>query len=295
MLFHRLCALALSATLLTACGAKHQAAEPTPTTEPAAPSSAPAPATTAPTSEPAEKSAPPTRSVRLNEDGSETYEENTGDTGAHNPLLAAVASTAAAATTPASPFKEGTNYTRLVPGQPTSAGPDQVEVLEVFWYGCAHCNAIEPIVEAWLKKKPAYVKFVRVPVMWDNDVHRSHARLFYTLQDLGKLDELHPLVFKEIHVNNNMLVSQNPAESEAKQLEFVKRFGVTDEQFKKAYHSFNVETNLQRAEQITLRYGVTAVPTFIVNGKYVTDVGMAGGADKIMPLIDTLAAQEHKH
>ena len=149
--------------------------------------------------------------------------------------------------------------------------------------------------EAWRKKKPSWIKFTRVPVMWDNDVHRAHARLFYTIEDLGKLDELHPLVFKEIHVNGNMLVAQDPAETEAKQREFLKRFGVTDDQFKKAYHSFNVETNLQRAEQITLRYGVLAVPTFIVNGKYVTDVGMAGGAEKIMPLIDMLAAQEHKH
>ncbi len=292
MLIHRLCALALGAALLGACGSG-QPSGPAPAAEPSAPASAPA--GNAPTDEATTKAAPPTRTARLNEDGSESNDDSTGDSGEHNPLLAAVAGTAAAATTPASPFKEGTNYTRLVPAQPTSAGPDQVEVLEVFWYGCSHCYAIDPLVEAWRKKKPSWIKFTRVPVMWDNDVHRAHARLFYTIEDLGKLDELHPLVFKEIHVNGNMLVAQDPAETEAKQREFLKRFGVTDDQFKKAYHSFNVETNLQRAEQITLRYGVLAVPTFIVNGKYVTDVGMAGGAEKIMPLIDMLAAQEHKH
>ena len=238
-----LATIGLTALLLAACG-KHAAAPQSgseTTSRPAA--TAPAsPAITRPDSAtPADKSAPVTRSARLNEDGSETIEENTGDTGAHNPLLAAVATSAAAATTePNSVWKEGVNYNRLVPAQPTSAGPDQVEVLEVFWYGCSHCYALDPLVEAWRKHKAGYIKFSRVPVMWDNEMHRSHARLFYTMDDLGKLEQLHPLTFKEIHVNGNMLVSQDAAASEKMQLEFLKRFGVTDEQFKKSYRSFNV-------------------------------------------------------
>jgi len=295
-------ALGLSVILLAACGKQGPAADSAPaTSESAAPAST-SPATTAPAgaaptrTTPADKSAPVTRSARLNEDGSETIEESTGDTGAHNPLLAAVATSAAAATTePTSVWKEGVNYNRLVPAQPTSAGPDQVEVLEVFWYGCSHCYALDALVEAWRKHKAGYIKFSRVPVMWDNDIHRSHARLFYTMDDLGKLEQLHPLTFKEIHVNGNMLAAQDPANSEKMQLEFLKKFGVSDDQFKKSYHSFNVETNMQKAEQITLRYGVLGVPTFIINGKFVTDVGMAGGQDKILAEVDALAAQEHKH
>ena len=294
MLIRRLCALGLSVAFLAACAKQEPVTTPAPAS-PTVPSNE-APASNAPTgTEPADKSGPATRSARINEDGSETIEENTGDTGAHNPLLAAVASSASAATTPpTSQYKEGVNYTRLVPGQPTSAGPDQVEVLEVFWYGCSHCYAIDPLVEAWRKHKAGYIKFSRVPVMWDNEAHRSHARLFYTLEDLGKLDQLHSLVFKEIHVNGNMLVAQDPAESEQKQLEFLKKFGVTDDQFKKSYRSFAVENSLQRAEQLTLRYGITGVPSFVINGKFVTDMGRAGGAEKVLPMIDTLAAQEHK-
>ena len=296
-------ALCLSVLLLAACGKHGSATDSAPAASESAAPATTTPSTTAPASAaptrttPADsKSTPVTRAARLNEDGSETIEENTGDSGAHNPLLAAVATSASAATTePTSVWKEGVNYNRLVPAQPTSAGPDQVEVLEVFWYGCSHCNALDPLVEAWRKHKAGYIKFARVPVMWDNDIHRSHARLFYTMEDLGKLDQLHASTFKEIHVNGNMLAAQDPATSEKMQLEFLKKFGVTDDQFKKSYHSFNVETNLQKAEQITLRYGVLGVPTFIVNGKYVMDVGMAGGQDKILAEIDALAAQEHKH
>jgi len=166
-------AVGLTALMLAACGKQGPATESAPASSaPAAPAATPpsttAPASAAPTrTTPADKTAPVSRSAQLNEDGSETIEENTGDTGAHNPLLAAVATSAAAATTePSSVWKEGVNYNRLVPAQPTATGPDQVEVLEVFWYGCSHCYALDPLIEAWRKHKAGYIKFSRVPVMW---------------------------------------------------------------------------------------------------------------------------------
>jgi hypothetical protein len=41
-------------------------------------------------------------------------------------------------------FKEGTNYTRLVPTQPTVGGADKIEVAEFFYYLCPHCFNFEP-------------------------------------------------------------------------------------------------------------------------------------------------------
>ncbi len=168
----------------------------------------------------------------MNEDGSETVDETSGDSGTHNALLAAVASSMAAATPAASAatastptqWQEGVNYNRLVPAQPTAAAPGQVEVIEFFWYGCPHCYAIDPLVESWRKAKPAYVSFSRVPVMW-SEGHRSTARLYYTLESLGKLEQLHGEVFKEIHVNGDFLVTNDPndtAGAERLQTTFVK-------------------------------------------------------------------------
>jgi protein dithiol oxidoreductase (disulfide-forming) len=239
-----------------------------------------------------------------NEDGSEKVEDTTGDSGAHNPMLAAVASTVAATTAtaaaatlaPPTPWQEGVNYTRLVPAQPTSAPAGQVEVLEFFWYACPHCYAIDPLVESWKKSKPAYVSFSRVHVMW-NDAHRSLARLYYTLESLGKLNELHSEVFKEIHVNGNFLVASDPsnaAETERIQTAFVKKFGISEDTFKKAYHSFAVETALQRADQLVQRYRVDGVPTFVVNGKYIADVRTAGTPERLIALVGDLADQEHR-
>jgi protein dithiol oxidoreductase (disulfide-forming) len=242
---------------------------------------------------------------KLNRDGSETVEEAAGDSGAHNAMLAAVASTMAAATPTASAdvpsgptaWQDGVNYTRLVPAQPTDVPSGQVEVLEFFWYACPHCYAIEPMVEAWKKTKPAYITFIPVPVTWSPG-HRALARLFYTLEGLGKLEQLHSEVFKEIQVNNDSLVARDPAdeaETERMQTAFARKEGIPDSAFKAAYHSMGIEARLQRADELVQRYRIDGVPTFVVNGKYVADVHTAGGAQQLLTLVGDLAAQEHKH
>ena len=295
------------ALVLAGCGKQQSAVERSPAGTPN-PASAPTAAQTdaaAVNPKTAEQASDrPSKITRINEDGSETVEDVPSDSGVHNPLLAAVASTvaaststASAATTSATPWQEGVNYKRLLPAQPTEVPAGQVEVLEFFWYACPHCYAIDPAVEAWLKTKPAYIRFSRVPVMW-NEGHRSLARLFYTLQTLGKLDQLHGEVFKEIHVHGDQLVAPDPndaAGSEHMQAVFARKFSISEADFTKAYHSFAVEPALQRADELGQRDRLDGVPTFVVNGKFIADVGTAGGPERLLTLVGDLAAQEHKH
>lgn len=194
----------------------------------------------------------------------------------------------AANTSPtSSKFKEGTHYVKLVPAQPTSVGPDKVEVLEMFWYGCPHCYALDPALETWrAKNKPAYVEFVRVPVMW-HDLARMHARVFYTAELLGKLDELHTPVFLEIQTKGNAL------NTVASITAFFRQHGVSADDFQNTFSSFALESKLRQADLLNRRYRVDSVPMIIVNGKYKTDVGMAGGEAQLLQLIGELAAFEH--
>jgi protein dithiol oxidoreductase (disulfide-forming) len=238
----------------------------------------------------------------LNEDGTETVEESAGDSGTHNSLLAAVASTvtsANAATSLSGPtmWQEGVNYTRMVPAQPTDAPAGQVEVLEFFWYGCPHCYALEPTIQAWVKTKPAYVTFTRVPVLW-NEGDRSLGRLYYTVQSLGKIDEMHGAIFKEIHVTNDPLIGSDPentAEAERMQIVFARRFGIAEQDFRSKYeHDMGVDTAMQHADQLIERYRITSVPDFVVNGKFVADVASAGSPEKLISLLNDLTAAEHK-
>jgi len=238
----------------------------------------------------------------LNEDGTETVEQSAADSSAHNSLLAAVASTvtaanAAAPVTGSTSWQEGVNYTRLVPAQPTDAPAGQVEVLEFFWYGCPHCYALEPTIEAWLKTKPSYVTFTRVPVLW-NEGDRSLGRLYYTVQGLGKIDEMHAAIFKEIHVNNDPLIGSDPgdsADAERMQIVFARRFGIAEQAFRAKFeHDMGVETAMQHADALIERYRVTSVPDFVVNGKFIADVATAGSPEKLISLLNDLTAAEHK-
>jgi thiol:disulfide interchange protein DsbA len=274
--------------LLAACGKQ----EPAPT--------APAPAPTAPAAEqpaapagdaaaPAEQAATdqaaiaaPAETVSELDDGPAPAEQQASTT---QPSLKLGGPASTAPTS--SKFKEGTNYTKIVPAQPTGVAPGKVEVTEVFWYGCGHCFTLDPAIESWRAKgKAAYVEFVRVPAMW-NDGTRMHARVFYTAELLGKLDELHTLIFREFHVAGNQLNSVDKISA------FFQQHGVSKDEFTKAFSSFAVESKLQRADFLNRRYRIQSVPTVVVNGKYSTDVSTAGGEAQLFGLIDELAAHEH--
>ena len=86
-------------------------------------------------------------------------------------------------------FKDGTHYRTLPVAQPTSAAPDKVEVVEVFWYGCPHCYTLEPHIKAWKADMPANAQFVRMPASL-NRGWQIHARVFarngqWFVEDLG--------------------------------------------------------------------------------------------------------------
>jgi protein dithiol oxidoreductase (disulfide-forming) len=189
-------------------------------------------------------------------------------------------------------WKAGTNYQPIVPAQSTSVAQGKVEVMEVFWLGCPHCLVLEPQVLEWLKKKPGYVEFVRVPVIWDS-VKQAHAKLYYTLEALGR-DDLFEKAFATVQQPATPLVGNSDDQTLRMQQAFAVQNGVSADDFAKAYNSFSVNSNLSRALEITQRYHVDHVPLVIINGKYTTGVAEAGGETQLMALISDLAAAEHR-
>lgn len=209
--------------------------------------------------------------------------------------LERIAALPAAGQLPQGPWVAGKNYQVLSPAQPTDVAPGKVEVVEMFWYGCPHCFALDPTVESWRKNKPVYIEFRRVPVTW-TEQHRAHAHLFYTLLALGKLDQLHTKVFEEIHQKGDLLYV--PGDDKAtlqKQVQFAKANGIAEADYTAKYNDMNVQLKINQADDLMRRERVDSVPTFIVDGKYVTDVSMAGDESKLLQLIDDLAASEKHH
>jgi len=182
-------------------------------------------------------------------------------------------------------FELGQHYERLTPTQPTSSSPEQVEVAEVFWYGCPHCYAFDPYLERWMETKPDFVNVVRIPGVW-NPAVRLHAQIYYTAEALGKIEEMHAAIFREIHENGNAL------DTEARIADFFSRFDVSDQDFKTAFESFAVHSRLERADELARRYRIASVPTVVINGKYTTNAVKTGSYESLMQVIDTLVEAE---
>jgi len=184
-------------------------------------------------------------------------------------------------------LRPGRDYRPIDPPQPTSTEAGRVEVTEIFQYSCPHCFSLEPMLEQWKARKADYVNFVRLPAAW-NPLSRLHARAFYTAEALGKLEEMHQAFFTEIHVNGNLLETEDALAT------FFARFGVDDETFRKTFNAFSIHAKVQRADDLVRRYRVGATPNIVVNGKYLTDGSMAGSYERWFAIIDALAEREHQ-
>jgi len=188
-------------------------------------------------------------------------------------------------------FTESTHYTRMVPTQPTVGGADKIEVAEFFWYGCAHCYNFETFIDRWLETKPANVRFVRIPAVW-NPLVKLHAQLYYTEEVLvknGKIEnpaQFRAAVFAEYHKRGNRLAS------EAAILALFEKHGVSSEDFANTWKSFEVAQKLRVAQDLARRYSIASVPAIVVNGKYMTGAAEAGGYPALMDLIDELIVRE---
>lgn len=285
----RILAIAAAGVLLCLAGCGRRPAPATADAPPAAgPRAGTAPAVTL--NDKATEALAAERPTGVTEESEPTIEPQSGQ----SPIAAAVAAETPAPARPDSGrWVENRNYIRLVPAEPTHVAPGRVEVLEVFWYGCGHCFHLDPALENWRHKdKPAYVDFARTHVMWNHT--QAHAKLYYTVKALGRLEDLHAEVFREIHVNGNYLAAADAGATERLQRAFLTSKGVSDAAFDGAYRSFAVDNDLRQAEDLTRRYKVSGVPLLIVNGKYSTDAGMAGGEAELIELINYLAATEHK-
>jgi len=181
-------------------------------------------------------------------------------------------------------YDEGTQYKRLAAPVPT-VDASKVEVVELFWYGCPHCYRLEPDVKKWLKNKLANVVFVRVPAVF-RPLWGFHAKVYYTAEVLGVLDQVHPAMFEAMHVQRRKMNTVDEVKA------LFGQYGVTSEKFDNAFNSFAVDAKVRRATDLTRRYGLEGVPALVINGKYVTDGVMAHGNNGMLQVTDYLISKE---
>jgi protein dithiol oxidoreductase (disulfide-forming) len=182
---------------------------------------------------------------------------------------------------------EGTHYVKLSTPASVSAPAGKIEVVEFFWYGCPHCNELEPALEDWVKKLPADVMFRRVPVGF-SATHESHQKLFYGLEAMGKLEQMHKKIFAAIHVQRQRL------DREADQVAFLNANGVDGAQFAKVVKEFSVVTKSTQAKKLSEAYKIDGVPALGVQGRFYTAGSLAGDNRRALAVADFLIDRVRK-
>lgn len=178
----------------------------------------------------------------------------------------------------------GKDYRQVKRPQPTD-NPAKIEVLEFFAYTCPYCMTYAPVMKAWKKTLPADVEVKLVPVAFDKR-GTPYAKIYYTLEALGKVDAMHEKVFDAV-INQRMNFDKPEVLAD-----FMAAQGIDKKQWNDAYNSFGVNSKANRAEQLWRAYEIDSTPSNAVAGKYYTAPSMVGSREGVTQVMDYLIAQE---
>ncbi|OOG36581.1 disulfide bond formation protein DsbA [Polaromonas sp. A23] len=175
---------------------------------------------------------------------------------------------------------EGRSYLVLQSRQPTrDAG--KVEVLEFFAYSCGHCNTFEPMIDAWQKKLPRDVLFRRIPVAFREDLV-IHQKLYFAIEAMGLVEQLHPKVFAALHAERKKLDTPDQIGT------FVAAHGVDRARFLQTMDSFGVTAKVKQATALATGYAIEGTPSIGVNGRWLTSGSLAGANAKSLSVTEYL-------
>jgi len=195
-------------------------------------------------------------------------------------ITAATLALATSAHAQGQPPREGVDFLTLDKTAPTEAA-GKIEVVDFFWYSCPHCNRFEPQLEGWASKMPKDVVLRRSPIAFRPDFEPQQ-RLYFVLEAMNKVEELHKKVFYAIHVEKQVL-NTLPVIAE-----WVEKQGIDKAKFTEAYNSFPVATKTRKATLLQDAYRVDGVPALGVAGKYYTSALLAQTMERALVVTNHL-------
>ncbi len=160
-----------------------------------------------------------------------------------------------------------------------------VIIYEFFWYGCPHCFNLEPTMDRIEADLEEGVRVVKVPVAL-RDSWMPHAKLYYALMQMNKIDEMHNKIFEEIHLEDNHLSTKESM------IEFLGKSGIDTKLFLEKYNSYGTEARVKKSSNLARKFQINSVPTIIVNGKYLTSGSYVSSYDELYSVVNLLVERE---
>ena len=178
----------------------------------------------------------------------------------------------------------GQDYLKIATPAPVSTPPGTVDVVEFFSYACPHCFEFEPALEAWLKRKPAGIRFRRAPVRFLQNA-KNFQPMYFALEAMGLVDAMQQKVFNAVHLEHQRLDTPEAI------ADFMAKNGVDAARFMSTFTSFGTGVKVEQANELMAACGVDGVPTLAVQGRFLTSPKIAKGEEQALAVVDYLAAQ----
>lgn len=147
--------------------------------------------------------------------------------------------------------------------QTDNSSNDKIEVVEFFSYGCPYCEMIEHEISAWLKDKPANVRFTRLAIprkgKW-----LTYTRFFYALEMISSAEQerILPLIYDTIHTQKINL------DNEKDIFTWAKKQNVDLDLLAKYFPSEQIDQQIEQALALSKSFQLQYIPAIYVNGKY---------------------------
>jgi len=188
-------------------------------------------------------------------------------------LLAAACAFANAQSQPVA----GREYLVLDPPRPVAPGAT-IEVIEFFYYGCPVCYESQPYIARWLERAGGSVVLKRVPAA-SFEAAENFALTYYALEATGLIGQLHGAVYENQHFDDLRLGEEQNL------LDWLARNGVDAGRFRELRNSAGNRARVDEGRTLFENYNVKGVPSFAVDGRYVTSARLAGGVKEMMEVV----------
>lgn len=157
-----------------------------------------------------------------------------------------------------------------------------VNITEFFSFGCPWCFRVEPAVDHWVEQHKNDIRFKKIPVVFNKD-WEYYAKAYYAAEALSLNSTINPALFKAI------LTDKTSLNNDQAMIDFFVKQGVTPEIAKSAFtQSPSIELSIKHGLALMARDHITAVPAFVVNGQYKTDLQMAKTEERLFEILDFL-------
>lgn len=158
-------------------------------------------------------------------------------------------------------LRAGVDYSVIA--NPAPQDPRYIDVVYFFWYGSPWSARFDPMVRKWVDERaPTIVRFKPSPVVMQDD-WAFGARIFHALDEMGLESRISPLLTRAI--SEGAVDYNNPSSVR----DFLVRQGVDKDAFQRKINSPMVIAKATAAPRHVRLYGLHAVPTVVVDGRFV--------------------------